>query len=71
MPPVRRLWKAMTSGERILMLAAIIGYVAFIAAVVRAILYREIITVIVISLMNAALTGLLTRSLLGPKGEGL
>jgi len=53
------------------MLAAIIGYVAFIVAVVRAILYREIITVIVISLMNAALTGLLTRSLLGPKGEGL
>ena len=52
------------------MFAAIIGYVAFIAAVVRAILYGEIVMVIVISAMNAGLTSLLTRSLLGPKGKG-
>lgn len=70
MPPISHLWRATTTGEKLLIIGAMISYVAFLAAVVRAVLYHEFALVITLGLVNSVLTGVLTRSLLAPKGEG-
>jgi len=70
MPPIHRLWRATTTGEKLLIICAMISYVAFLAALVRTILYHEFALVIMLGLLNGVLTGVLTRSLLAPKGQG-
>ena len=67
---LRRLWRAITIGERVLLVCTLLSYLIFPIMVIVGLLIGDRRLAILPWVLSTALTGALVFSLRSPKGSG-